>query len=664
MRIAVENLTMPAAPLGPENPLPRFRDASESKDVRQDGSFRPEDRILFGYDTGFKVLPDLLQDGYGRHRSPAELKVIVLENDHIKALFLPEYGGRLMSLWDKDSEREILFRNPVFQPANLAIRNAWFSGGVEWNIGVLGHSTHTCSPVFFGIVKDDDGGEFLRMWEYQRTRGVFWQVDFHLTDGSRELGVHVRFTNDTGREVPMYWWTNTAVPEDESCRVFSGSPDVLYVKPESVNSQGAFHGFGRGLMPRLDSLPDRDASYPMNFNYSSEYFFQTGESEAHPWEAAGWGDGHLFFERSTSRLRYRKMFCWGGQPGGRHWCDHLSVPGKGDYVELQAGLAPTQVHGLRMADGETWDFTQFFGSHRAEDSGAFGGEWSEARDRVLEMIEARLPGDEVDRRHSSYASLAGRNPRELLHQGTGWGCLERKLRETENRSIPAGLVFPEDSLTEEQEPWLSLLGSGRFPKESATESPSWMCDRRWRKLLRNAAETDVSDPRPLVHLGVMSMEANEPERAMEYWQESIARRPTALGWRNIAVLLSRWNEPKQADEALRRAMDIADAQLLPYLSEELMELLAADGRYREAWTHFESLPDDIRNREGHVAAAAEAALALGHDDFLEQAFKRDYALIREGDRRLVDLWRKLRRRSGKNEEERPPANLDFRMVES
>ena len=38
--------------------------------------------------------------------------------------------------------------NPVFQPGNLAIRNAWFSGGVEWNMGIRGHSVYTCSPVF------------------------------------------------------------------------------------------------------------------------------------------------------------------------------------------------------------------------------------------------------------------------------------------------------------------------------------------------------------------------------------------------------------------------------------------------------------------------------------------------------------------------------------
>ena len=34
----------------------------------------------------------------------------------------------------------------AIQFANLALRNAWFAGGVEWNIGTRGHSPTTCSP--------------------------------------------------------------------------------------------------------------------------------------------------------------------------------------------------------------------------------------------------------------------------------------------------------------------------------------------------------------------------------------------------------------------------------------------------------------------------------------------------------------------------------------
>ena len=97
-------------------------------------------RHNIGYGRVGSVLPYLVQDGYGRDRRPAEHKVAVLENDVLRATFLLDLGGRLWSLVHKPTGRELLYRNPVFQPANLALRNAWFAGGVEWNIGTIGHT--------------------------------------------------------------------------------------------------------------------------------------------------------------------------------------------------------------------------------------------------------------------------------------------------------------------------------------------------------------------------------------------------------------------------------------------------------------------------------------------------------------------------------------------
>ena len=122
-----------------------------------DASVPAAKRHLAGWQTGFRVLPYRMQDGYGRTRQPISLKSIVLENEFLRAVFLPEVGGRLYSLW-KPVERELLHCNPVFQPANLAIRNAWFSGGIEWNIGQFGHTFTTCSPVFAAQIRAHAGG--------------------------------------------------------------------------------------------------------------------------------------------------------------------------------------------------------------------------------------------------------------------------------------------------------------------------------------------------------------------------------------------------------------------------------------------------------------------------------------------------------------------------
>src|SRR5262245_35301092 len=125
---------LPAADLGTENPLPPL----ERPRYQPVLSGKPESDPEAGYVQDY--LPYPVQDGYNRERPMRDLKVVVLENETLRAVFLLDYGGRLWSLLHKPSERELLYVNPIFQPANLAMRNAWFSGGVEWNMGVVAHT--------------------------------------------------------------------------------------------------------------------------------------------------------------------------------------------------------------------------------------------------------------------------------------------------------------------------------------------------------------------------------------------------------------------------------------------------------------------------------------------------------------------------------------------
>ena len=53
------------------------------------------------------------------------------------------------------------FTNSVIQPGNLALRNAWLSGGIEWNFGALGHHYFTCDNIFAAILKDSENNELL-----------------------------------------------------------------------------------------------------------------------------------------------------------------------------------------------------------------------------------------------------------------------------------------------------------------------------------------------------------------------------------------------------------------------------------------------------------------------------------------------------------------------
>src|SRR4051812_23158165 len=140
--------TLASASLGPVNPLPPLTGAPQLHANVDGADLDDEMRTNLAQGRVTSLLPYLLQDRYDRTLAPREHRVAVLENEFLRAEFLLDLGGRLRTLVDLSTGRELLYANPAFQPANLALREAWFAGGVEWNIGIRGHTPLTCAPVF------------------------------------------------------------------------------------------------------------------------------------------------------------------------------------------------------------------------------------------------------------------------------------------------------------------------------------------------------------------------------------------------------------------------------------------------------------------------------------------------------------------------------------
>ena len=153
-------LTLPTSALGPPDPLPPLRPTADLHVVdpgADDGGADEEMRRGMAYGRVPSVLPYLQQSAYGRELVDLEHAVAVLENDRLRATFLLGWGGRLWSLVDRRTGRELLHRPATLQLANLALRDALFAGGVEWNLGLTGHTALTCEPLHAGrVLLDDD----------------------------------------------------------------------------------------------------------------------------------------------------------------------------------------------------------------------------------------------------------------------------------------------------------------------------------------------------------------------------------------------------------------------------------------------------------------------------------------------------------------------------
>lgn len=639
-------LRVPMADIGTVNPLPplvRIGDPHDGAAPELDDREMLA-RIEYGHLP--TLLPYLTQDGYSRERAEQELPVAVLENDVLRATFLLSLGGRLWSLIHKPTGRELLFQNSVIQPAHLGLRNAWFAGGAEWNLGTTGHTTLTCEPLHAVEVTGEDGAPVLRLYEYERTRGLVYSIDFSLPEGSPVLLVAVRVTNPTTTPVPLYWWTNIAVPE---------SDDVRVIAPASE----AFHyGYPHGL--RVVPVPEdsgRDLTYAATSPSAADWFFDCREA-SRPWIAALDGSGSGLLHVSTERLVGRKLFTWGNSVGGRNWQRFLC----GDrerYLEIQGGTSTTQFEHEKLLSGEVCTWVEAFGLADA-DAALVHGTWPKAREAVDEVANQIAPRSVLDAELAASAMRAGHAPTRVLHQGSGWGALEERRRHLSGEPPLAtqGAPFTPDQLGPEQDAWLAFLDSGALPPSGSADAPrSYVVGETWLALLEAAPDGWET----WLHRGIARWHTGDKEGARTAMLRSAHARPTAWARRNLGAMERAAGYIDEAVANYRIAIGLIPG-LRPLIIEALDVLLEAE-EPEEALALIDSLNDEDRAVGRIRMIEARAAITAGDLDRAGRILGEPLVVadLQEGEDSLSSLWTAYHARRGVSPAPPLPARLDFRM---
>ncbi|MEE1665460.1 DUF5107 domain-containing protein [Streptomyces sp. WAC07094] len=639
-----DTMTVPAAALGADNPLPPLRPLDEVHRIEdRDREDLPRDMARqIGWEPLHSLLPVRVRDGYGRSRAPMDIDTVVIENDRLRATVLPGLGGRIASLFHKPTGRELLYRNPVFQPACFALNGAWFSGGIEWNIGATGHTTLSCSPLHAARVTAPDGGEMLRLWEWERLRDLPFQVDLWLPEGSDFLYVGVRIRNPHERPAPTYWWSNIAVPEE--CRVLAPA--------EEAYRFGYERRLHRVPVPTYDGA---DRTYPMNGAHPADYFYDVPDGRRR-WIAALDEDRRGLVQTSTDVLRGRKLFVWGTGTGGRRWQSWLTQPGTGGYCEIQAGLARTQLEHVRLEPASEVSWLEAYGPLEAERE----GDWTTVVSGAEARLDGALPRPVVDAAYEAWLPYADADPGETLAVGSGWGALEL-LRS--GGKLP-GTPFEETTLGEAQAPWRELLLTGSLPEPRRVAPPGeTLVAPHWRDML----ETAPARPLTEYHLGVAQWHAGDRAQAVRSWERALELAPSL--WPLLRCLAvadqEAGNRERSADRYAEAFDDLCRERrddgeswtaATAALGREALETLLAVHRVAAARAVWNRLHPATRERGRFRLLGARLLLAEGDRAGARSVFDAGFEVadLREGAETIGELWAELT-------DEPLPARYDFRM---
>ena len=422
------------------------------------------DEIYQGYGKLKSAYPYRQYNAYSREISEKDMRTVILENDYLKAVFLPDVGGRLWELWDKSTGENLLYTNDVIRPSNLAICNAWFSGGVEWNIGMIGHTPLTMEPLFVSTLEDDNGTPLLRMYEYERIRNVTYQMDFWLEENCPYLKCRMRIVNQTDDVVPMYWWSNIAVPEYPGGRVIAPAKEAYTSGQADVS---------KTFVPFVDG---NDISLYNEIPAQIDYFFNIPD-DVYLYEANINADGYGLAQYSSKRLRGRKIFSWGNNRASSRWQGWLTE-NAGRYVEIQGGLGKTQYGCIPMAPCTAWEWMEYYGPVHIKNPADHVD--FEAAKTFMQKEAARVIGpDSIYSNGGIEAELKYRKPlaltkANLISSGSGYAVTENLIRQKKQMTqLPKHLDF--SSGDTRQKDWNLLLTTGEFPCPEPETTPIDYC---------------------------------------------------------------------------------------------------------------------------------------------------------------------------------------------
>lgn len=273
--------------------------------------------------------PYTRQDLIDFRKQDRTYRTLWLENEYLRVTCLPELGGRIHSVFDKTTNTEMFHKNDEIKPALIAMRGAWISGGIEWNVGPQGHTVTIVSPVDAAVLSNPDGSATLVVGNTEKMFRTRWTVRLTLHPGKAFLDETICIANPTDGVHPFYFWNCTAFPNLEGTR---------FVYPMTLGTDHNGTEFYRWPIHE-----GKDLSQLKNYETMSSIFGYKCDFDFFGAYDSGLDRGIVSYANHFE-LPGKKAWTWGKDDFGvvsqMALCD--AGPVHAQYIEVQSGPLLTQ----------------------------------------------------------------------------------------------------------------------------------------------------------------------------------------------------------------------------------------------------------------------------------------------------------------------------------
>ena len=303
-----------------------------------------------------KVYPVPICEKISDTKEDVQYKAVILENDYLYVMVLPELGGRIQRALDKTNGYDFVYYNHVIKPALVGLAGPWISGGIEFN-WPQHHRPSTFMPVDYALAENPDGSAAVILGETDRINGTKSSVRITLYPDKAYIEIKGQLFNPTDYPQTFLWWANPAVHvNDHTFSVFP--PDVNAVMDHGKRAVSTFP-IATGEYYKADYSAGVDISRYKNIKVPTSYMAAHSDFDF---------VGNFDEEKDAGLLHVadhhvspgKKQWTWGNGDFGRTWDKNLTDE-DGPYIELMTGVyCDNQPDFSWLKPQEEKTFTQYF----------------------------------------------------------------------------------------------------------------------------------------------------------------------------------------------------------------------------------------------------------------------------------------------------------------